>query len=61
VVWLGEPVLDAICLANHVEAHLMRSGSVAVAGLLGELDAPFDCLLAVAVQDKISVRIVWMR
>jgi len=39
MVRFGEPVLDAILLADHVEAHLTRPGGVAVAGLLGELDA----------------------
>ena len=39
MVGFGEPVLDVVCLADHVEAHLTRAGGVAVAGLLGELDA----------------------
>ena len=39
VVRFGEPVLDLVRLADHVEAHLARSGGVAVARLLGELDA----------------------
>ena len=39
MIRLGEPVLDAVCVADHVEAHLARLGGVAVAGLLGELDA----------------------
>ena len=38
VVGFGEAVLDVVCLADHVEAHLARSGGVAVAGLLGALD-----------------------
>jgi len=38
VVRLGEPVLDVVGFADHVEAHLSREGGVAVAGLLGELD-----------------------
>ena len=41
MVRLCEPVLDIVRLADHVEAHLARPGGVAVAGLLGELDAPF--------------------
>ena len=39
MVRLGEPVLDVVCLADHVEAHLTRPGGVAVARLLCELDA----------------------
>ncbi len=39
VVRLGEAVLDVVGLADHVEAHLARPGGVAVARLLGELDA----------------------
>jgi len=39
VVRLCEPVLNVVCLADHVEAHLTRPGGVPVAGLLGELDA----------------------
>jgi len=42
MVQLGKPVLDVIGFADHVEAHLARLGGVAVARLLGELDAPFD-------------------
>ena len=42
MVRFGEPVLDAIRFADHVEAHLARPGGVPVARLLGELDAPFD-------------------
>jgi len=32
-------VLDVVGFADHVEAHLSREGGVAVARLLGELDA----------------------
>ena len=39
VVRLGEPMLDIVRLADHVDAHLARPGGVAVAGLLGELNA----------------------
>ncbi len=39
MVWLGEPVLDVVGLADHVEAHLAGPGDVAVARLPGELDA----------------------
>lgn len=39
MVRLGEAVLDVVCLADHVEAHLARPGGVAIARLLGELDA----------------------
>jgi hypothetical protein len=39
VVWFGEPVLDADCLAGHVETPLTQPGRVPVAGLLDELDA----------------------
>jgi hypothetical protein len=39
VVRFCEPVLDAVCVADHVEAHLTRPGGVAVARLLGELNA----------------------
>jgi len=38
MVRLGEPVLDVVGLADHVEAHLTGPGGVPVAGLLGELD-----------------------
>ena len=37
VVRFGEPVLDPVCLADHVEAHLTRPGRVAVTRLLGDL------------------------
>src|SRR6478735_8585208 len=49
VVRFGEPVLDAVRLADHVEAHLTRPGGVPVAGLFGELDAVVarDCVDAV--------------
>ena len=39
VVRLGEPVLDVVFLADHVEAHLARPGGVSVAGLFSKLDA----------------------
>ncbi len=39
MVWLGQAVLDPICLADHIEAHLARIRCVPVPGLLGELDA----------------------
>ncbi len=39
MVRLGELVFDVVGLADYVEAHLARPGGVAVAGLLGELDA----------------------
>ena len=39
MVRLGEPVLDVVGLADHVEPHLAGPGGVAVAWLLGELDA----------------------
>ena len=39
MVRFGEPVLDIVCLADHVEAHFAGPCGVAVAGLLGELDA----------------------
>ena len=40
MVRLGKSVLEAVVIADHVEAHLMRKGGVAVNGLrLGELDA----------------------
>ena len=42
VVRLGEPMLDVVGLADHVEAHLARRGGVAVTRLLGELDAVID-------------------
>ena len=38
MVWLGQPVFDPICFADHVEAHLPRVCCVPVSGLLGELD-----------------------
>lgn len=39
VVRLGEPVLDVVGLANHVEAHLTRPSGVLVTRLVSELDA----------------------
>ncbi len=39
MVRFGEPVLDIVCLIDHVEAHLAGPAGVPVAGLLGELDA----------------------
>jgi len=39
VVRLGQPVLDPIRLANHVEAHGPGIDGVAVPGLFGELNA----------------------
>jgi hypothetical protein len=39
MVRLGEPVLDVVRFADHVEAHLTRPGGVTVARLLGKLDA----------------------
>ena len=41
MVWLCEPVLDVVRLTDHFDAHLPRLGGVAVARLLGKLDAPF--------------------
>lgn len=38
MVRVSQPVLEAVVIADHVEAHLMRKGGVAVTGLrLGEL------------------------
>lgn len=34
-----EPVLDIVCLADYVEAHLARPGDVPISWLIGELDA----------------------
>ncbi len=39
MVRFGEPVLDAVRLADHVETHLTRPSRVAVTRLLGELNA----------------------
>jgi hypothetical protein len=39
MVGLGEPVLDAVGFADHVEAAHARKDGVAVPRLLGELDA----------------------
>ena len=39
VVRLGQPVLDTVGLADHVEAHRSGVNGVAVPRLLGELDA----------------------
>ena len=38
MIRFGEPVLDVVRLANHVEADLTRPSGVTVARLLGELD-----------------------
>lgn len=47
VVRFGEPMLDVVRLADHVEAHLARPGGVAVAWLVSELDA-------IAGQDRVD-------
>ncbi len=39
MIWLGQPVLDPIGCANHVETHGSGIGCVPVSGLLCELDA----------------------
>jgi hypothetical protein len=39
MVGFGEAVLDVVRLADHVEAHLARPGSVAIARLFSEPDA----------------------
>lgn len=39
VVWLGQTILNAIWVANHVEPHGPRIGGVPVARLLAELNA----------------------
>jgi hypothetical protein len=39
VVRFGEPVFDVVGLADHVETHPARPGGVAVAWLVGELNA----------------------
>ena len=39
VVWFGQPMLDLIGLADHVELHLPRIRGVTITRLLGELDA----------------------
>ena len=38
MVWLGQAVLDPICLVGHIEAHFPRICCVPVGGLLGERD-----------------------
>ena len=39
MVWLGQPMLDPVGFAGHVEAHRPGIDGVPVAWLLGELDA----------------------
>ena len=39
MVGFGKPVLDIVRFADHVEAHMARPSGVAVAWLVGELDA----------------------
>lgn len=39
MIWLGEPMLDVVGFADHVEAHLTRGRCVAVTWLVSELDA----------------------
>jgi hypothetical protein len=39
VAWFGEPILDVVRPADHVEAHRTRPGGVTAARLLGKLDA----------------------
>lgn len=39
MVWLGEPMLNVVGLANHVEAHLARERCVAATRLISKLDA----------------------
>jgi len=48
MVRFSEPVLDAVRLADHVEAHLTRPGGVPVAGLFSELNA-------IVGQDRVDV------
>ena len=47
MVGLSKPVVNVIGFADHVKAHLTRLGGVAVAQLLGELDA-------VVCQDRVN-------
>lgn len=46
MVGFGQPVLDPVRLADHVEAHRPRGDGVPVPGLFGELDAVVgqDCM-----------------
>src|SRR4028118_122170 len=39
MIWLREPMLDAVSFADHVEAARARKDGIPVPGLLGELDA----------------------
>jgi hypothetical protein len=39
IVRFGEPVLDVVYLADHVEGYLAQPGGVAVARLLTKVDA----------------------
>ena len=50
VVRFGQAVLDLVCVADHVEAALPRIDRVAVAGLLGDLDAVVRCPASVCLQ-----------
>lgn len=60
MIWLGQPMRDVIGLADQVKSHLAECHAVAIARLLGELDAPlgrFGCAKPPAGQ-WLSVRIV---
>lgn len=39
MVWLDQPMFDAVGRADHVETHRLRIDCIAIARLLGELDA----------------------
>ena len=49
VIWLSQPMLDAIGLSDQVKSHLAECHTVTIARLLGELDAVIgqDCMDAV--------------
>jgi hypothetical protein len=56
MVRLSQPVLEAVVIADHVEAHLMRKGGVAVTGC----GSANWCRCGCRAPTSGSVRIVWI-
>ena len=58
MVWLGQPVIDHICLANYVKSHLPRICCVSLARLLGEMDAVISQDRVDAIEDGLAIPMV---
>jgi hypothetical protein len=48
MIWLGQPMLDVIGLADQIKSNLAECHAVPIAWLLGELDA-------VVCQDRVNL------